>query len=94
MGSTWRISSRLGAGYIVDNSTSDCYYCAYSVGDQLFEPLGYSFNHRWRDLGILAAFIGSNLILLFFAVSDLRHNLRDILKLINYEAKYLNFNKR
>ena len=73
-----------GPGYIVDNSTSDCSYCAYSVGDQLFEPLGYSFSHRWRDLGILAAFIGSNLILLFIAVSDLRHNLRDNLKLINH----------
>ena len=73
-----------GPGYIFDNSTGDCSYCAYSVGDQLFEPLGYSFSHRWRDLGILAAFIGSNMILLFIAASDFRHNLRDNLKLINH----------
>lgn len=58
-----------GPGYIVDNSTSDCAYCAFSVGDQFYEPLGYDFSHRWRDLGILAAFIGSNLILLFLGVS-------------------------
>lgn len=65
-----------GPGYIVDNSTSDCSYCAYSVGDQLFEPLGYSFSHRWRDLGILVAFIGSDLILLFIAAKYLNFNKR------------------
>lgn len=58
-----------GSGYIVDNSTSDCAYCAYRVGDQFYEPLGYAFENRWRDCGIFAAFIGSNLILLFLAVS-------------------------
>lgn len=58
-----------GPGYIVDNATDVCKYCAYKVGDQFFEPLGLSFSHRWRDLGILAAFIGSSLFLLFMAVS-------------------------
>jgi ABC-type multidrug transport system permease subunit len=58
-----------GPGYILDNSTSNCQYCAYSVGDQFYEPLGYTFEHRWRELGILAAFIGSNLIILFVGVS-------------------------
>ncbi|KAF2096243.1 hypothetical protein NA57DRAFT_67762 [Rhizodiscina lignyota] len=65
-----------GPGYIVDNSTSDCGYCAYSVGDQFYEPLGYSFDHRWRDFGIFAAFIGSNLILLFLAARYLNFNKR------------------
>ncbi|KAK5248348.1 ATP-binding cassette transporter snq2, partial [Cryomyces antarcticus] len=58
-----------GPGYITNNSTSDCSYCAYSVGDQFYEPLGFTFNNRWRDLGILAAFIGSNLVLLFVGVA-------------------------
>ena len=58
-----------GPGYLADNSTSDCSYCAYTVGDQFYTPLGFSFSDRWRDLGIFAAFIGSNLILLFLAVS-------------------------
>ncbi|KAI9741562.1 MAG: hypothetical protein M1818_004368 [Claussenomyces sp. TS43310] len=57
-----------GAGYIVDNSTSSCDYCAYSIGDQFYTGLGFSFDHRWRDLGIYVAFIGSNLIILFLAV--------------------------
>jgi ABC-type multidrug transport system ATPase subunit/ABC-type multidrug transport system permease subunit len=57
-----------GPGYILNNSTSNCQYCAYSVGDQFYTPLGYSFDVRWRELGILAAFIGSNLIILFLGV--------------------------
>ena len=86
-----------GAGYIADNATSACQYCAYSVGNQFYEPLGFSFDNRWRDLGeflpllllspsstafltvpvgILAAFIGSNLIFLFLG------------------SRYLNFNRR
>ena len=56
-------------GYILNNATDLCQYCAYKVGDQFYEPLGYDFSHRWRDFGIFAAFIGSNLIILFLAVS-------------------------
>ncbi|KAF2208392.1 hypothetical protein CERZMDRAFT_101459 [Cercospora zeae-maydis SCOH1-5] len=65
-----------GPGYIVDNSTSDCGYCAYSVGNQFYEPLGISFDNRWRDLGILCAFIGSNLFLLFIGSRYLNFNRR------------------
>lgn len=56
-------------GYILNNATDTCQYCAYKVGDQFYEPLGYEFGNRWRDFGIFTAFIGSNLILLFLAVS-------------------------
>jgi ATP-binding cassette, subfamily G (WHITE), member 2, SNQ2 len=38
------------------------------VGDQFYQGLGFQFDNRWRDLGILAAFIGSNLIFLFLGV--------------------------
>jgi ATP-binding cassette subfamily G (WHITE) protein 2 (SNQ2) len=62
--------SRGGAGYIVNNSTSACEFCAYKVGDQFYTALGLDFNNRWRDLGILAAFIGSNLFILFLGVSS------------------------
>lgn len=58
-----------GDGYIVNNATNSCEYCAYAVGDQFYGAFDLSFDHRWRDLGILAAFIGSNLILLFIGVS-------------------------
>lgn len=56
-------------GYIVNNATSACEYCAYKVGDQFYTRLGFDFSHRWRDLGILVAFVGSNLIFLFLGVS-------------------------
>jgi len=36
-----------GPGYIINNATSNCEYCAYSIGDQFYEPLGYTFGHRW-----------------------------------------------
>lgn len=60
-----------GLGYIVDNTTSACEYCAYKVGDQFYTALDLSFDNRWRDLGIFIAFIGSNLIFLFLGVSIL-----------------------
>ena len=58
-----------GAGYIVDNATSACEYCAYKVGDQFYSVFDLQYENRWRDLGILAAFIGSNLVFLFIGVS-------------------------
>lgn len=58
-----------GIGYLVDNATSNCEYCAYSVGDDYYKTLGMSFDHRWRDLGIYLAFFGSNVIILILAVS-------------------------
>ncbi|KAK4183582.1 putative ATP-binding transporter [Podospora australis] len=67
---------RGGAGYLVSNTTSDCEYCAYKVGDQFYEPLGFMFENRWRDLGIFIAFIGSNLLILFVASRFLNFNKR------------------
>ncbi len=61
--------SRGGAGYLVNNATQDCQYCAYKVGDEFYGPLGLSFDQRWRDLGIYVCFIASNLIIVFVAVS-------------------------
>lgn len=65
-----------GPGYLVDNQTSNCAYCAYAVGDQFYERFGITFDTRWRDLGILAAFIGSNLILLFIGSRYINYNRR------------------
>lgn len=56
------------AGYVVDlNATGTCDYCAYKKGDEFYGPLGLSYDNRWRDLGILIAFCGSNLCLLYLA---------------------------
>jgi ABC-type multidrug transport system permease subunit len=65
-----------GPGYLVNNATSDCAYCAYNVGDQFFKPFGMEYGNRWRDFGILTAFIGSNLILLFLGSRYLNYNRR------------------
>ncbi|TVY83887.1 ABC transporter G family member [Lachnellula suecica] len=65
-----------GPGYIVNNATSACQYCAYKVGDQFYSGLGLNFDNRWRDLGIFVAFVGSNLILLFLGSRYLNFNRR------------------
>ena len=68
--------SRGAPGYLLDNATDVCNYCAYKVGDEFYTPLGYDFSNRWRDLGIFAAFIVSNLALLFVAAKYLNFNRR------------------
>ncbi len=65
-------SITLGAGYVVNNATSSCEYCAYRVGDQFYGPLGFEFDQRWLDLGIFACYIVSSTAILFVAVSCLR----------------------
>ncbi|KAK1997715.1 ABC-2 type transporter [Colletotrichum falcatum] len=65
-----------GPGYLANNDTSSCEYCAYKVGDEFYKPLGLDFSHRWRDIGIFAAFIGSNLIILLMASKFLNFNRR------------------
>ncbi|PFH58758.1 hypothetical protein XA68_13278 [Ophiocordyceps unilateralis] len=59
--------ARGGPGYLVRNDTSECEYCAFKLGDEFYEPLGLSFAYRWRDLSILAAFVVSNVVILFSA---------------------------
>lgn len=57
-------------GYLRNlTATESCEYCAFSVGDEFYAPLALSFDNRWRDLGIFLAFVGSNLVILFLAVS-------------------------
>ncbi|PGH27237.1 hypothetical protein AJ80_01194 [Polytolypa hystricis UAMH7299] len=65
-----------GPGYLADNVTSLCEYCAFKVGDEFYTSFGIEFDHRWRDLGIFIAFIGSNLILIFLASRFLNFNRR------------------
>ena len=65
-----------GPGYLVDPGAQDCAYCAYRVGDEFFEPLGIRFAHRWRNFGILSAFIASNLVLLFVGSRYMNFNRR------------------
>ena len=64
---------KTASGYIVNaNATEMCSYCAYSVGHEYLEALGMSYHNRGRDLGILAVFTISNLLILFLAVRILQ----------------------
>ncbi|KAI3331201.1 ABC-2 type transporter [Ustulina deusta] len=65
-----------GSGYLVNNNTSNCEYCAYSSGDQFYSTFQYTFDTRWRDLGIFIAFVASNTIILFAATRFLNWNRR------------------
>ncbi|KAJ5534043.1 hypothetical protein N7527_000297 [Penicillium freii] len=67
---------RGGKGYIVDDAAQACKYCAYKIGEQFYATFSMSFDNRWRDLGIFAAFIVSNLIILFLASRFLNFNRR------------------
>ncbi|KAL4926064.1 putative ABC transporter [Aspergillus undulatus] len=68
--------ARGGIGYLANNATQDCEYCAYRVGDEYYQAFEMRFDNRWRDLGIYAAFVGSNLIILFLAARYLNFNRR------------------
>ncbi|KAK1143846.1 ATP-binding cassette transporter snq2 [Aspergillus melleus] len=65
-----------GVGYLVENATRACEYCAFRVGDQFYQTFEMEFDSRWRDLGIYAAYIGSNLIIIFLAARYLAYNRR------------------
>lgn len=44
-------------GYISNlASTSRCNYCPYKSGDQYYQPMNWSFDHRWRNFCILLGF--------------------------------------
>ena len=58
---------RQAPGYLRDGAADVCEYCPYKVGNEFYEPLGLSWDNRWRDLGIFAAFVGSTLAILFLA---------------------------
>lgn len=37
----------------------------YRTGDQFFAGLGMSYSHRWRDVGLMVAYIGFNVVACF-----------------------------
>ena len=59
-------------GYLVDPEERDvCEYCAFASGEEFYSQFGFEYETRWRDMGIFLAFVGSNLVILFLAVSSL-----------------------
>jgi len=61
-------------GYVANpNATENCGYCAFSVGDGYLATLEFSWDERWKEAGIFAAFIGTNLIILVLAARFLNY---------------------
>ncbi|KAI9266969.1 ABC-2 type transporter-domain-containing protein [Sporodiniella umbellata] len=56
-----------GIGYVVDNSTiGHCDFCNYKDGSDYYETrIGWSFENRWRNFGILWAFCAFNVFVFF-----------------------------
>lgn len=54
-------------GYITHpESMFLCTYCNYANGDEFLADENMSYDHLWRDFGILCAFVGFNIFAMFF----------------------------
>ncbi|KAJ9490393.1 hypothetical protein VN97_g2891 [Penicillium thymicola] len=50
-----------GGQLLNPEATSDCSYCSLQVADQYLITTGISYSDRWRNFGIMWAFIGFNI---------------------------------
>lgn len=54
-----------GNGYLTSSSSTaaggSCVYCRYSTGDQYLTGLSMNYDHRWRDFGLMFAYILFNM---------------------------------
>ncbi|KAJ3071329.1 hypothetical protein HDU98_005494 [Podochytrium sp. JEL0797] len=50
------------------DATGLCLYCPVQVGDTIFKPLGWSYDHRWRNFGIMVAFWVFNRVVTAFFI--------------------------
>ncbi|KAM0754754.1 putative SNQ2-ABC transporter [Meredithblackwellia eburnea MCA 4105] len=56
------ISANAGYAQVVDGK---CGYCAYKSGDEFLATVGMNFSHRYRDVGLMCAYIVFNYALVF-----------------------------
>jgi len=53
----------VATGYINNpDATALCEYCTFATGPEFYEQNGWSYDNRWRNFGILAAFFLFNVI--------------------------------
>ncbi|KAL4729018.1 Multidrug resistance protein [Fusarium chlamydosporum] len=52
-------------GYIVSGSTSECQYCTISGTNRFLESKSMSYDHRWRDFGLLWVYCVFNIAAAF-----------------------------
>ncbi|KAI7870736.1 ABC-2 type transporter-domain-containing protein [Spinellus fusiger] len=62
--------SQGGSGYIGNpNATDVCNYCQYAYGNEFYEEtIGWSFDNRWRDFGIMCGYYIFNVFAFMFFV--------------------------
>jgi len=49
-------------GYLQDNQTSDCQFCQIADTNTFLASVSSSYSHRWRNFGIMWAFIIFNAV--------------------------------
>jgi ATP-binding cassette subfamily G (WHITE) protein 2 (SNQ2) len=55
----------LGTGYYQDGPDGSCEYCMYRVGNDYLTSITMNASHRYRDFGIICAYIAFNIMLCF-----------------------------
>ncbi|KAJ1940664.1 ATP-binding cassette transporter snq2, partial [Linderina pennispora] len=64
-------------GYLNNpNATSNCQYCPYKVGDDYYSALSWNFDHRWRNFGLLFAYLAFNIAFTTFMIKIYKVNKR------------------
>jgi ABC-type multidrug transport system permease subunit len=54
-------------GYLANpDATTDCQFCPVSTTDSFLAQLSIFYSDRWRDIGILFAFVGFNILAAVF----------------------------
>ncbi|WVQ86013.1 hypothetical protein IAT38_008181 [Cryptococcus sp. DSM 104549] len=60
-------------GYLNNpDSTGDCQFCQYSVGESFYTPLEVEFSTRWRDFGIFICYVVFNIMVLLVSARFLK----------------------
>lgn len=55
----------LGTGYYIEGSDGTCDYCQFRVGNDYLRSINMNAAYRFRDLGIICAYIAFNILLCF-----------------------------
>lgn len=68
---------KVATGYLNNpDATSDCQYCEYKYGQDFYQGLSMDFDNRWRNIGILCAYLAFNLIMIPIVIRYIRWDRR------------------
>ncbi|KGO61449.1 CDR ABC transporter [Penicillium expansum] len=75
-----------GGQLLNPEATSDCSYCSLKVADQYLSTAGISYSDRWRNFGIMWAFIAFNIFiatLMYYLIRVKRWSSADMKESVN-----------